>query len=664
MSGPGTPSHEVKRRSRISLGSDPGDAMTGSSDVVVNLDEWKVDFTELPPQRLLCTVCNRVFRNPHAACCCKKTYCLKCIQKKEGKACPSCGEPDLEIEKHGASQQSINELYVRCIHVTVGCMWFGRLELLPKHLDFTKKESQGGCVFVTVSCPNECGGKYTKKTLQDHLLGRCPKRQYTCEYCGEHNGTYCTVEAEHFSVCPQFPVLCPNKCPLKKVARSKLDSHLKTQCEHQDNVPCVLAFAGCTEKLLRKNTHAHLQKNLANHLSLLGNMFTSQEQKLKDKLDSLSSDLLANLPAALPQPSAAAAGQNGTDKLVPESETKVVDHDYEKILQAKDAEIKEMKTDLEQLRAEKEEQGSSLLSIIDSLRQTMELQEQRLSAAEDASKNYTKEISRLKLFLPSPLPLNYTVNKFEQLKQTGKWWYSRPFHSHFCGYKFGMFVFCNGVLDGKGSHISIFLYLVQGEYDDELEWPFRGSITVQLLNQRSDRGHHQKTIKFTDETPPTVSSRVKDAEMAKEGNGPTQFISHSDLSYNPERDTEYVRDDCIRIRVSNISIKGGSQSSYTNRGTDTLPRERRPPLASTKTISVDSRGEIPASPKFLPKSPTSPTTHSPLPSPVGSTSLKYSDSLEEEKTVNGKVNGDNEKKKVNFNEEEEDKKLNGNESKD
>ena len=584
------PSREVKpaRLSSVfrqSLGED----MAVSTDVVVDLDDWKIDFTELPPQRLLCSICSRVFRNPHATDCCKTVYCLKCIETKQGKQCRSCQESNLEIVRDGSAQQSINELYVRCIHVAVGCMWFGKLEFLQRHLDINKKESQGGCVFVTVPCPNGCGSKQTKKTLQDHLLARCAKRKYDCEFCGQHSGIFETVKAEHYPICPQYPVLCPNACPQKKVARNKLDFHLKNQCEHQDNVTCVMEFAGCNEKLLRKNMHTHIQKNLVDHMTLFGEMFTSFKQSLVESPPTTP---------VTPYPQ-----QNGSSELHEPTTvyvTKMVDQDYEDKLHA---EIKQMKSELHRLRREKNEQNDSMLMIIDGLRRSLEIQERRLEASETLNHNFTKDIARLRLFLPSPLPLSYTINRFEQYKQTSKWWYSRPFYSHYCGYKFGMFVFCNGVLDDKGSHISIFLYLVRGEYDDELEWPFRGNITVQLLNQRSDRGHHQKVIRFTDESPPSVSSRVIDGEMAKEGNGPTQFISHGDLSYNAEKDTEYVRDDSLRIRVSSIVVKG---QGYPSRGTDTLPRRgSRPPME--KFSSVDSRQDFPMSPRFS-TGPLSPET--------------------------------------------------------
>ena len=76
--------------------------------------------------------------------------------------------------------------------------------------------------------------------------------------------------------------------------------------------------------------------------------------------------------------------------------------------------------------------------------------------------------------------------------------------------------------------------------DDELEWPFEGSITVDLLNQQEDKGHHSGTF--------NLNRYSDDARSC----GSSRFISHTDLSYNPTTNTEYLQDDCLRLRVSDV----------------------------------------------------------------------------------------------------------------
>ena len=56
----------------------------------------------------------------------------------------------------------------------------------------------------------------------------------------------------------------------------------------------------------------------------------------------------------------------------------------------------------------------------------------------------------------------------------------------------------NDVNGWRGCGMSVFVYLMRGEYDSILKWPFRGAITIQLVNHKNDRDHYQKTVHFND----------------------------------------------------------------------------------------------------------------------------------------------------------------------
>ena len=60
---------------------------------------------------------------------------------------------------------------------------------------------------------------------------------------------------------------------------------------------------------------------------------------------------------------------------------------------------------------------------------------------------------------------------------------SPPFYSSFCGYKMCLRVYLCGDGIGKGTHISLFVVIMKGEFDDILEWPFSLPITLKLLNR-------------------------------------------------------------------------------------------------------------------------------------------------------------------------------------
>ena len=143
--------------------------------------------------------------------------------------------------------------------------------------------------------------------------------------------------------------------------------------------------------------------------------------------------------------------------------------------------------------------------------------------------------------------IEFIISDFSKKKQANEEWHSSQFYNHH-GYKFRLEVYPNGDGRGSGTHLSVYAQLMRGEYDSELEWPFEGDIRVELLNWRVDNNHHSRTIPFNRYTDPR-SSRVTDQEPAL-GYGHAQFISYTDLA--PTTNTEYLRDDYLKLRVSAI----------------------------------------------------------------------------------------------------------------
>ena len=151
-------------------------------------------------------------------------------------------------------------------------------------------------------------------------------------------------------------------------------------------------------------------------------------------------------------------------------------------------------------------------------------------------------------------PVVFTIQDLSKKQSDNcKVWTSPPYYTHIRGYKFCLKVYPNG---NGGTHVSVYAHLMRGEYDDELEWPFEGSITVDLLNQKEDKGHCSETfyLKRYSNSDGMFTSRVVDNETASRGCGSSQFISHTDLSYNSTSNTEYLQDDCLRLRVSNVVV--------------------------------------------------------------------------------------------------------------
>ena len=107
------------------------------------------------------------------------------------------------------------------------------------------------------------------------------------------------------------------------------------------------------------------------------------------------------------------------------------------------------------------------------------------------------------------------------------------------------------MISGKGTHVSVFACLMKGEFDDHLKWPFRGHVTIAMLNQLEDTHHTTRTITFTNTTENKIIGRVRDRERAT-GFGYRTFIAHTDLTYNPAENCQYLKYDCLRFRVIKV----------------------------------------------------------------------------------------------------------------
>ena len=148
------------------------------------------------------------------------------------------------------------------------------------------------------------------------------------------------------------------------------------------------------------------------------------------------------------------------------------------------------------------------------------------------------------------LPWVIKMEGFQKKKENKEVWFSEAVYSHFGGYKMCLNVDASGWGPGAGSHISVYICLVAGEYDDQLKWPFKGGLSVTLLNQLEDGGHFVDTVWPCDvEVPNNVSGRVTEGVVAGGGWGVHRFIQVQSLSCTGDASCEYLRGDVLFFRV-------------------------------------------------------------------------------------------------------------------
>ena len=164
-----------------------------------------------------------------------------------------------------------------------------------------------------------------------------------------------------------------------------------------------------------------------------------------------------------------------------------------------------------------------------------------------------------KVLRKEPLPpWVFRMEGFLEIKENDFCWYSDPVYSHFGGYKMCLRVDANGETVATGTHVSVFIYLMRGNNDDNLKWPFKGTIEVSLLNQLQDGQHHTMNIWSHDERiPETACGRITQGEKAACGYGQYKFISHKDLKYQGYRSCQYLKDNTLFFRVNCFEPKLG-----------------------------------------------------------------------------------------------------------
>ena len=142
----------------------------------------------------------------------------------------------------------------------------------------------------------------------------------------------------------------------------------------------------------------------------------------------------------------------------------------------------------------------------------------------------------------------FKMPSFKEKKGSNIEFPSDPFYTHPRGYKIVICIDANGYGDNKGTHVSVWVYLMRGEYDDQLEFPFKGTIKFELLNQLEDKNHHCES--YTHDGTQDCSKRVIDGERSSEVQGVQDFISHEDLGHNAIKNCQYLQDDCLVFRIS------------------------------------------------------------------------------------------------------------------
>ena len=136
-----------------------------------------------------------------------------------------------------------------------------------------------------------------------------------------------------------------------------------------------------------------------------------------------------------------------------------------------------------------------------------------------------------------------TMTDFKQYKANNTYWWSPPVYTHHQGYKIRLRVEANGFRISKGTHVTVWVYFMRGEFDDSLKWPFRGVISVQLLDQVNGKDHKTHTLTYDDKTPDEYCTIETVGERSLGGWGYPEFIVHYEL------EPKYLRNNTLLFQI-------------------------------------------------------------------------------------------------------------------
>ncbi|CAF4791113.1 unnamed protein product, partial [Rotaria sp. Silwood1] len=186
--------------------------------------------------------------------------------------------------------------------------------------------------------------------------------------------------------------------------------------------------------------------------------------------------------------------------------------------------------------------------------------ETNATLANDLKINYdllTQEVWSIKQILDDALPTSYCgryiwkiSNVQEKIadaeSERQKSIYSPPFYSSPTGYKMCLRLFLNGDSDARNTHISLFLVIMQNDYDAILHWPFSYEVLFHLIDQSTlNNNQHDITASFW----PDIKSNCfrRHVNAMNHGYGIKKFLSLIEFEQNKSL---YIRDNIMFIEAN------------------------------------------------------------------------------------------------------------------
>ena len=357
---------------------------------------------------------------------------------------------------------------------------------------------------VRVRCWNKdsgCGWVGEVNELRRHTVS-CENRSWECEYCGL-KCTYREGEGNHWPECLKFPEPCPNGCEVGSVERCGMEQH-RSVCPLEP-VACEMKEFGCSVVVPRKELATHMRESELQHLTAM----TALNLRLTRQLQQDSTERDRKI-----------------EKLLEDSVKR--DRKIEKILEdsvKRDRKMEQLQQEVVELKIQGKKQNEELVAVKDHI--------QKVHCISEHIEQHTAICRGCKVL--TFVNYNETKRKVLSISDLDVESRSEKFYSDFPGYAFQLMIKYYSV-DYKD--IGASLWLVEGENDDQLQWPVKVRVQLQLLNQAADHHHVVKT---------------ETLEWKKDQRGIDMEIDESLMKYTDlekrEDDVRYMMNDCLKFRI-------------------------------------------------------------------------------------------------------------------
>ena len=148
--------------------------------------------------------------------------------------------------------------------------------------------------------------------------------------------------------------------------------------------------------------------------------------------------------------------------------------------------------------------------------------------------------------------VEFVMTDYYKHKKARDDWYSTPFYTGHRGYKLRLCVTIDDVLlAGDGTHISVWVFLMRGEYDDSLEWPFSADITIKLVNWIKSQDGHEVVMSTI------PHDRLSVSEGKHLSPGIFKFIAYNEVE-STTGFRQYLKNECLMFRVTKVVVHSDS----------------------------------------------------------------------------------------------------------